>query len=122
MDDNLQSGGDQARVIACNVADQQALYRSYMPFIRNGGFFVPEPSLAGASFDLEEKVFLRLHLEDQDEHLTVSGRIVWVARSGARRRPGVGIQFAELEGAPVKQRLETLLAGQLDSDQPTDTL
>lgn len=112
----------QSGIVRFDVPNNRTLYEAYMPFISNGGLFVGQPHLLDKHFDLGAEVFLLLHLKEQDERLTVAGRIVWVSLPGTQRPPGIGVQFAEPDGAKIQQRIETLLAGQLESERPTHTL
>jgi len=51
--------------------------------------------------------------------------VVWVTPAGAQgnRTAGVGVQFADTpEGEAVKHRIETLLAGTLQSEKSTHTM
>ena len=51
--------------------------------------------------------------------------MVWVTPAGAQgnRTAGIGVQFPEgSEGEIVKNRIETLLAGILNADKPTQTM
>jgi type IV pilus assembly protein PilZ len=51
--------------------------------------------------------------------------VVGVTPAGAQgnRTAGIGIQFPEgNEGETVKNRIETLLAGTLNADKPTQTM
>ncbi|AWN17367.1 PilZ domain-containing protein [Salinisphaera sp. LB1] len=120
MSDNSIAG--QSGIVRFDVPSNRALYEAYMPFIRNGGLFVGQPHLLDMHFDLGAEVFLLLHLKEQDERVTVAGRIVWVSLPGTQRPPGIGVQFAEPDGIKIQQRIETLLAGQLESERPTHTL
>lgn len=120
MSDSSLAG--QSGFIDLDVANNRALYEAYMPFIRNGGLFVGEPHLSGRHFDLGTEVFLLLHLKEQDERLTLAGRVAWVSGPDAQRPPGIGVQFAEPDGVRIQQRIETLLAGQIESTRPTHTL
>lgn len=112
----------QSGIVRVDVPNNRALYEAYMPFIRNGGLFVGQPQLLDKHFDLGAEVFLLLHLKEQDERVTVAGRIVWVSLPGTQRPPGIGVQFVEPDGIRIQQRIETLLAGQLESERPTNTL
>jgi type IV pilus assembly protein PilZ len=50
---------------------------------------------------------------------------VWITPQGAQgnRVTGIGVQFTEsAEAEIVKGKIETLLAGILDSDKPTHTM
>lgn len=120
MSDSRLAG--KSGFVRFDVPDNQALYEAYMPFIRNGGLFVGQPYLVDKHFDLGAEVFLLLHLKEQDERLTVAGRIAWISPPGTQRPPGIGVQFVESDNARLQQRIETLLAGQLESERPTHTL
>lgn len=120
MSDSSPAG--QSGFVRFDVPNNRALYDAYMPFLRNGGLFVSQSHLSAGHFDLGTEIFLLLHLKEQDERLTVAGRIAWVSLPGTQRPPGIGVQFAEPDGARIQQRIETLLAGQLESERPTHTL
>lgn len=117
-----ESVAGQSGIVRFDIPDSRALYAAYMPFIRNGGLFVNQSHLLERHFGLGADVFLLLYLKEQDERLTVAGRVVWVTMPGAQCPPGIGIQFSEADGSPVQRRIETLLAGRLNSEQPTHTL
>ncbi len=107
-------------MIALSIPTRQKLYEAYMPFIENGGLFVPTEQ----SFDMGEDVFLLLTLMDEPQRYAVSGKVVWITPIGALggRMPGIGVQFVGVEGSQVQQRIETYLAGSLDSDNLTNTM
>lgn len=115
----------QSRVVRLDLADRQALYAAYMPFVTNGGLFVNQQALGSHShYDLGSDVFLMLYLADIDERLPIAGKVIWITpRGGGLQRPhGIGIQFASQDNGATRNRLETLLAGRLSSDEPTYTL
>lgn len=115
----------QPGIIKLNVADRAALYQAYMPFISNGGLFIPTSRRdEDKRYNLGDEVFLLVHLEEQGESMPVPGKIVWVTPPGAQsqRVPGVGIQFATQDGGATQQKIETLLAGSINSERPTHTL
>lgn len=115
----------QPGIVTLNIADKAALYRAYMPFVSNGGLFIPAgPRDENANHQLGDEVFLLLHLVEQGERLPVAGKVVWVTPPGAQaqRVPGIGIQFSAQDAGATQQRIETLLAGSINSDRPTHTL
>ena len=92
-----------------------------MPFVKNGGVFVPTPK----RYFVGDEVFVLLTLPDSSERLPVAGKVVWVTPVGAQgaRTAGIGVQFADNnEGEAVKSKIETLLAGTLNADKPTQTM
>ncbi len=114
-------GGARQGILSLVVKDKAQLYNAYMPFVRNGGIFVP----TGRRYFLGDEVFLLLTLPDSTERLPVAGKVVWVTPSGAsgNRAAGIGVQFAEGgDGEAVRGKIETTLAGTLNADQPTQTM
>ena len=61
---------------------------------------------------------------EHNERLPIAGRVIWLTPSGGgmQRPPGVGIQFSNQDNGANQRRIETLLAGMLESDRPTHTL
>lgn len=114
-------GGARQGILSLAVKDKAALYNAYMPYLKHGGIFVPTPK----RYFLGDEVFVLLTLPESNERLPVAGKVVWVTPTGAQgnRTAGIGVQFAEnAEGDNVKGRIETLLAGTLNSDKPTHTM
>ena len=69
--------------------------------------------------------FLLVTLLEDKERLPVAGKVIWVTPPGAQgnRVAGIGVQFADTnEGEAVRGKIETLLAGILNSDKPTQTM
>jgi type IV pilus assembly protein PilZ len=110
----------RAGVLSLTLQDKNALFATYMPFVKNGGIFIPTT----ASYHLGDEVFLLLHLMDEPERLSVRGRVIWITPKGAAgfRCAGIGVQFNEPDGGSVRRRIEDRLEGLLDSDRPTHTL
>ena len=95
------------------------LYAAYMPFVHNGGLFVP----TNKQFELGEKVFILLALMDEPEKIPINGTIIWITPKGAQgnRQAGIGVQFSEGDFAAATKIEEHLGAG-LASDRPTHTM
>lgn len=89
------------------IADLQALHSSYMPFIKDGGIFVPTTQ----HFELHDEVVLQVRLVEEGKKLMIAGRVVWLSKGMGHRstKPGVGIQFIGENRARVRQFLEELL-------------
>ena len=107
-------------ILSLTIKDKQALLAAYMPFVLNGGLFVPTTR----QYALGEEVYLLLSLMDEPERIPVSGRVVWSTPPGAEgnRTAGIGVQFSGQEGERARSRIETWLAGALDQDRKTHTL
>lgn len=113
-------GGAQPGILTLNIKDKAALYVSYMPFIKNGGLFIPTTR----DTSLGDEVFLLLTLMDSSERLPVAGKVVWVTPRGAqgKRQQGIGVQFSSQDGGTTQKKIEALLAGALGADRPTHTM
>jgi type IV pilus assembly protein PilZ len=107
-------------VLELALRDKTALYAAAMPFIKNGGLFIPTSKV----FKMGEEVYVLLSLFDSHEKIPVTGTVCWLSPKGAQgnRAAGVGIQFHPEEGQMIKNKIEVLLAGMQESDRPTHTL
>lgn len=116
---NLPSGGRQG-ILSLTIRDKSALYAAYMPFVKNGGLFIP----TSKTYHLGDEVFMLLTLMDEKEKLPVAGKIVWITPKGAQgnRAAGIGVQFSEQDGGSARNKIETYLAGALKSDRQTHTM
>ena len=106
-------------ILSLTIKDQTVLYAAYMPYIKNGGLFVPTTK----NYSLGEEVFLLLNLMDEPEKIPVAGKIVWITPKGAQgnRAAGIGVQFSDQDDT-AKKKIETFLVGQLESDKATHTM
>lgn len=116
----VSQGRAAKRMLSVHLKDKNALYAAYMPFLENGGLFIPSLD----NYRLGEEVFVLLTLLDEPEKMPVAGRIVWITPKEAvgNRTPGIGIQFNGQDGGRLRDRIETLMAGALNRDKPTHTL
>jgi len=106
-------------ILSLTIKDRAVLYAAYMPFVHNGGLFVP----TNKQFELGEKVFILLALMDEPEKIPINGTIIWITPKGAQgnRQAGIGVQFSESDFAAATKIEEHLGAG-LVSDRPTHTM
>jgi type IV pilus assembly protein PilZ len=112
-------GGARNGILSLTIKDKAVLYAAYMPFIKNGGLFIP----TNKQYKLGDEVFMLLNLMDEVEKIPVAGKVVWVTPKGAQgnRAAGIGVQFNDQDDTASK-KIETYLAGSLDSDRPTHTM
>jgi type IV pilus assembly protein PilZ len=112
-------GGRQG-ILSLTIKDKSALYAAYMPFIKNGGLFIP----TNKTYQLGDEVFMLLTLMEETEKLPVAGTIVWITPKGAQgnRAAGIGVQFSDQDGGNARNKIETYLAGALTADRPTHTM
>lgn len=109
------------RLLSLSIRDKAALYAAYMPFIKNGGLFIPSDQ---SNYKLGDEVFLLVTLMDAREKTPVAGKVVWVTPESAQgnRQAGVGVQFSEHDQGVTKRKIENFLAGALESDRTTHTM
>lgn len=107
-------------ILSLTIKDKSALYAAYMPFVDNGGLFIP----TSREYQLGEEVFMLINLIDETERLPVAGKIIWITPNGAEgyRATGVGVQFSDQDGGTARNKIETYLAGAIESDRPTHTM
>jgi len=112
---------DKSRgILSLAIKDKGSLYAAYMPFVVNGGLFIPTQK----PYTVEDEVFMLLTLLEDRERMPVAGRVVWVTPPGAQgsRVPGIGVQFSEQDNGATRDKIEGYLAGALGSERPTHTL
>jgi type IV pilus assembly protein PilZ len=108
-------------VLSLPIKEKAALYAAYMPFLVNGGIFVP----TNKSYKIGDEIYLILTLMDDPTKYPIAGKIAWVTPAGANngKAQGIGVHFsADESGQRVKQRIEDLLGAALRSSRATHTL
>lgn len=112
-------GSARNGILSLTIKDKNVLYAAYMPFVKNGGMFIP----TNKSYKLGDEVFMLLSLMDEPEKIPVAGKVVWVTPRGAQgnRAAGIGVQFSDQDNTAIN-KIETYLAGMLGSDKPTHTM
>src|SRR6202050_1133733 len=122
-DRNLRERGNKPGLLTLTIKDKSALYLAYMPFVKNGGLFIPTNS----NYRMGDEVFMLLNLMGEDEKLPVAGRVIWVTPKGAqgnqgKRTAGIGVRFSEQDRGQTRKKIETSLAGALSGDKATHTM
>jgi type IV pilus assembly protein PilZ len=107
-------------ILSLSIKDRGALYAAYMPFIKNGGLFIPTTK----AYQIGEEVFMLLTLMDEAEKIPVAGKIAWITPRGAQgnRAAGIGVQFSDQDGGAARHKIEAYLAGALQAERPTHTM
>lgn len=110
--------GARSGILTVTIKDKAVLYSSYMPFVENGGLFVP----TNKHYKLGDEVFMLLTLMDEADKIPVAGKVVWITPAHAgSRAAGIGIQFSDQDNT-ANNKIQTYLAGALESDRPTHTM
>ena len=129
MNDGTTAGNGQAAtaaagarpaVLSLSIKEKAALYAAYMPYLRNGGIFVPTTR----AYQLGDDVYLILTLLEDPTRIPVAGKVVWMSpASGGSKTPGIGVHFpADESGLNARKRIEDALGAALKSARPTHTL
>ena len=113
------STGARNGILSLTIKDKAVLYAAYMPFIKNGGLYIP----TSKSYRLGDELFMLLNLMDEPEKIPVAGKVAWITPRGAQgnRAAGIGVQFNDGDTL-ARNKIETYLAGALKSDRATHTL
>lgn len=116
---NDSASNSRNGILSLTIKDKAVLYSAYMPYLHNGGLFVP----TNKPYNVGDEVFMLLSLMDEPEKIPIAGKVVWVTPKGAQgnRTAGIGVQFSEQDAA-ANAKIENHLAGSLNSDRPTHTM
>lgn len=89
------------------IPDLQTLGVLYMPFIRNGGFFIP----TSKTCEIGTHIFLLLRLMHEPAKFPVYTKVVWhtPGKAQGNRMSGIGVRFLDRDNM-LKGKLETLIA------------
>jgi type IV pilus assembly protein PilZ len=108
-------------VLSLAIKEKSALYAAYMPFLVNGGIFVP----TSKSYRVGEEIYLILSLMTDGTKYPIAGKVAWVTPAGANnnKAQGIGVHFpGDESGLRVKQRIEEILGAAIGSSRATHTL
>lgn len=121
-DESLQSaGGRRGGMLSLNISSRSALYAAFMPYMVNGGLFIP----TNKPYEIGDEVFMLLSLMEDPTRIPLSGRVAWITPANAQngKIQGIGVHFnADDAGREVRRKIEGLLGSTLTSNRPTHTL
>jgi len=114
------NGKERSSVISIAIKDKQALYMSYMPYVKDGGLFVPTKK----DYDLGDELFLLVKVIDEPDQLQISGKVVWISPPGAlgNRPRGVGVQFIGDTARKAAGLIENRLGATISLTRSTHTM
>jgi len=106
-------------ILSLAIRNKAVLQTAYMPFIRNGGLFVPTAD----AYQLGDEVFVLLTLPGESNRVPLAGKVVWITPPGVEgpRVAGIGIQFNESDN-PLKAIIGAWLGDGCQPEQETHTL
>ncbi|MBY0239342.1 MAG: PilZ domain-containing protein [Burkholderiaceae bacterium] len=108
-------------VLSLAIKEKAALYAAYMPFLKNGGMFVPTQR----PYRIGDEIYLILALMDDPNKYPIAGKVVWITPAGANnnKAQGIGVHFPDDEtGQRTRLRIEEILGAALRSSRATHTL
>ncbi|ESS68473.1 type 4 fimbrial biogenesis protein PilZ [Methyloglobulus morosus KoM1] len=107
-------------ILSLSIKDKNALYQAYMPFVLNGGMFIP----TDREYAMGQEVFMLLNLMEEPERLPIAGKVIWKTPPGSSgyRTAGIGVQFSDQDGGLARAKIENYLAGALGGDRATHTM
>ncbi|MCK5725263.1 MAG: PilZ domain-containing protein [Thiotrichaceae bacterium] len=111
--DNISHSEETAKlvipdVLTLAIQDKKDLHSHYMPFIQNGGIFIPTKK----KFHLGDNVGLLIRFVDRGKKLILTGNVVWISPLSQRHAvgaDGVGLQFSGNAKHKVKKAIEAYL-------------
>lgn len=115
----IATGAGRPSVLSLAIKEKAALYAAYMPYLKNGGIFVP----TNKPYQLGDQVYLILTLLDDPTKIPVAGKVVWIGPTGGSKTQGIGVHFpADESGQIARKRIEDALGSALKSLRPTHTI
>ena len=76
----MVGGMPRQGILSLSIKDKQALYQSYMPYLKHGGLFVP----TNKQYKLGDEVFILLTLMEDNERIPIAGQVVWITPVGSQ--------------------------------------
>ena len=92
-------------VLSLAIKEKAALYAAYMPFLKNGGMFVPTTK----PYKIGDEIYLILSLMDDANKYPIAGKVAWItpANASGGRTQGVGVRFpADEKTRLIKLKIE----------------
>ncbi len=106
-------------ILSLAIHDKAVLQAAHMPFIRNGGLFVPTAD----AYELGDEVFVLLTLPGDANRIPLAGKVVWITPPDCegQRVSGIGIQFSEPDN-PLAAIVKDWLGDASHAERETHTL
>ena len=105
-------------IINIDYNEKNSLYLAYMPFVKNGGLFIPTRK----AYSIGDQVNIVVGLPDEAVKISVSGKIIWITPIAAQgnRVPGIGVQFRD--DGTAHTHIEAILGRILKQDEAAHTM
>ncbi|MGI5309669.1 PilZ domain-containing protein [Rheinheimera sp. WS51] len=105
--------------LSIGFSDLKELYRSFMPFLKNGGLFVRTNS----GYKMGQSVALSVTLPDEFDAISVSGQVAWISPHGSQSAmpAGIGIAFID-DKHQLSAKIEKLVGEYAAAGETTHTM
>jgi type IV pilus assembly protein PilZ len=106
-------------VLSLAIRDVNALYLSYMWFLKHGGLFIPTDKI----YTMGEEVLMSLVLPESDDKFPVRGTVVWISpKSNHQKKQGIGVGFVDNQASSIVSQKIMSLVKNITSSRGTHTL
>lgn len=107
-------------VLSLTIKERASLYGSYMPFIENGGLFIPTQK----EYAIGDQLYIILQVLSNPKKFSISTKVIWISPAGITQKlQGIGVQLpADAAGNELRLFIEQSLGSALGSSRKTHTL
>lgn len=99
--------------------DLPSLKRAFMPFVVNGGIFIPTQN----DYQLGNFIKATITLPESKHDYTFTGEVIWISPKSSHNHPGIGITCDGDEGRAFKMAtMEMLSELKGDEREASDTM
>jgi len=114
----LGGNPNQPKVLSLAIKDLKVLYTAYMPFVINGGLFIPTKK----SFNMGDSLPLLLSFMEESNKYSVLCKVIWITPGNSTNRvPGIGVQFTGSNAMEISNKIKGLLSN-MQSNEITNTM
>lgn len=107
------------QTIIIDYKDTMMLYKSYMPFITQGGLY----TCTDQSYAIGDRPEVQVTLPEQKQAIQFTGQIIWIKQlPGKTAMIGIGIALPDNDPTDLKNKIKTLIADYQSVEPPTDVL
>jgi len=119
MENTTFGQGAKHGILSISIKEEAVLFSSYIPFVENGGLFIPTRKL----YEMGDEVFILLNLMDEPDRIPLAGTVVWITPPNAQgsKAQGIGVKFNDKDNT-AKPKIKKFLTGMLNSERLTHTL
>lgn len=117
--DNQEGVSNTPKILSLSIKDLKVLYTAFMPFISQGGLFIPTKK----SFNMGDILPLMISLMDENIKYSVNGKVIWITPNNVHNRtPGIGVQFVGENADKLYKKITNMLDKYSSNKEPTNTM